>query len=146
MWTLAQQTLTWSMNRMEFESDWRILKEELWWANQMVHCSSDLPEKNNRKTNIYGIKETLNYVRRRCPCTRHLNDWIPSSVMLPTTETGRLFHRGTAVWMKLLSKQRVLAAGKERACSGNETLKWVAQRLEYGGGSKADSSAGQWRV
>ena len=40
-------------------------------------------------------------------------------------------HRGTAVWIKLLSKQRVLAAGKERACSGNETLKRVARRLEY---------------
>ena len=35
-WTIAQQTLTWSMNGMKFASDWRILKEELWWAYQMV--------------------------------------------------------------------------------------------------------------
>ena len=43
-------------------------------------------------------------------------------------------HRGTAVWIKLLSKQRVLAAGKERACSGNETLNYnCALNTQQGG-------------
>ncbi len=44
--------------------------------------------------------------------------------------------------MKLLSKQRVLATGKERAWSGIDTLERVVRRLMYGGGSKADKSAG----
>ena len=98
-------------------------------------------------TGGHSIRENLIYeIVRRYLWAQHLKDWIPAVVMLPTTVSGRLFHRGTAVWMKLLSKQRVLATGKERAWSGIDTLERVARRLMYGGGSKADKSTGQWLV